>query len=75
MLAMQGRNKNGLLATSPINFVKLAELAGVKKSTVSRWNIKVPAERVLLIERLTGVSRHVLRPDLYPPNEGRGRGK
>jgi DNA-binding transcriptional regulator YdaS (Cro superfamily) len=26
----------------------------------------VPAERVLDIEKITGVSRHKLRPDLYP---------
>lgn len=26
----------------------------------------VPANRVLEIERLTGVSRHLLRPDIYP---------
>lgn len=29
----------------------------------------VPAERVLDIEKLTGVSRHDLRPDLYPRSE------
>lgn len=27
---------------------------------------RVPAERVLKIEKETGVSRHELRPDLYP---------
>ncbi|AIL60913.1 transcriptional regulator [Pseudomonas alkylphenolica] len=27
---------------------------------------RVPAERVLQIEKVTGVSRHKLRPDLYP---------
>ncbi|WP_090272773.1 transcriptional regulator [Halopseudomonas litoralis] len=27
---------------------------------------RVPAERVLAIEEATGVSRHELRPDLYP---------
>jgi DNA-binding transcriptional regulator YdaS (Cro superfamily) len=33
-----------------------------------RADFKVPAERVLLIEAATGgrVSRHELRPDLYP---------
>ena len=46
---------------------------GVNKTTVRYWERKrVPAERVLEIERETGVSRHELRPDLYPPpNEGR----
>jgi len=27
---------------------------------------RVPAERVLPIEKVSGVSRHELRPDLYP---------
>lgn len=26
----------------------------------------IPAERVIEVERLTGVSRHNLRPDIYP---------
>lgn len=30
---------------------------------------RIPAERVLKIEELTGVSRHELRPDLYPAEE------
>lgn len=38
------------------------------QGTVSSWILRgrVPAERVLELERLSGVSRHVLRPDLYP---------
>ena len=45
----------------------LAALLGVDKGTLSRWeNGRVPAERVLEVERVTGVSRHDLRPDLYP---------
>lgn len=47
----------------------LAKLLGVRQSHVSNWknrNARVPAERVLQIERVTGVSRHELRPDLYP---------
>ncbi|RQZ17257.1 chaperone [Burkholderia sp. Bp9031] len=27
---------------------------------------RVPSERVLEIERISGISRHELRPDLYP---------
>jgi len=50
------------------NMSKLARLVGVAPQTVDKWRIRgrVPAERVLQIERVTGVSRHVLRPDLYP---------
>ena len=39
---------------------------GVNKTTVMRWEEgKIPAERVVEIERETGIPRHVLRPDLY----------
>ncbi|MCG9054743.1 helix-turn-helix domain-containing protein [Laribacter hongkongensis] len=40
----------------------------VKQQHISYWkkSEKVPAEYVLSIERETGVSRHELRPDLYP---------
>jgi DNA-binding transcriptional regulator YdaS (Cro superfamily) len=50
----------------------LAKLLGVGQSYVSNWknrNKRVPAERVLEIERVTGVPRHQLRPDLYPMDE------
>jgi len=52
---------------------ELAGRFGVNKSTVLRWEEeRVPAERVLDVERETGVSRHDLRPDLYPePAEAR----
>lgn len=45
----------------------LARAIGVNKSTITRWATgRVPAERVLDVERVTGVPRHDLRPDLYP---------
>lgn len=40
-------------------------LGNVTSQAVSQWK-RVPAERVLDVERATGVSRHDLRPDLYP---------
>jgi len=48
---------------------KLAKLLGVGQSHISNWknrNKRIPAERVLDVERVTGVPRHRLRPDLYP---------
>jgi TorA maturation chaperone TorD len=43
----------------------LARALGISQPAVSNWQ-KIPAERVLAVEALTGVSRSVLRPDLYP---------
>jgi DNA-binding transcriptional regulator YdaS (Cro superfamily) len=47
------------------SMTKLAESVGVGVSAISQWK-RVPAERVLSVERATGVSRQKLRPDLYP---------
>lgn len=41
----------------------------VPTTTIWRWlnqSKQLPAEYVLSAERLYGVSRHVLRPDIYP---------
>ena len=43
----------------------LARKLGIKHNAFYVWK-RVPAERVLEIERITGISRHDLRPDLYP---------
>ncbi|AJP72949.1 transcriptional regulator [Sphingomonas hengshuiensis] len=48
---------------------KYARLIGVAQQTVHDWLKKkrpLPAEHVLKTEAETGVSRHDLRPDLYP---------
>jgi DNA-binding transcriptional regulator YdaS (Cro superfamily) len=44
----------------------LAGKLGIKRQAVSLWVI-VPAERVLQVEVLSGVSRHELRPDIFGP--------
>jgi len=43
---------------------ELARLIGISQPSVSNWS-RVPAERVLKVEGVTGVARTVLRPDLY----------
>jgi DNA-binding transcriptional regulator YdaS (Cro superfamily) len=61
------RPLSDLLTFRDLSMADLARLLGVNKSTVSRWSLRrVPAERVLDVERVSGVSRHALRPDLYP---------
>src|SRR5262249_43312177 len=42
----------------------LAAKIGISQPSVSNWS-RVPAERVISVEAVTGVARDVLRPDLY----------
>src|SRR5262245_57450089 len=42
----------------------LARKIGISQPSVSNWT-RIPAERVLSVEAATGVSRTILRPDLY----------
>ncbi|TPG14383.1 transcriptional regulator [Sphingomonas oligophenolica] len=47
-----------------------ARLCGVSQTAVWKWlqsGKRLPAEHVLTVEAKTGVSRHDLRPDIYPP--------
>ncbi|TDR28888.1 transcriptional regulator [Aquamicrobium defluvii] len=50
--------------------VALARELGIKHTALYSWT-RVPAERVLDIERITGVSRHDLRPDIFGPATSR----
>jgi DNA-binding transcriptional regulator YdaS (Cro superfamily) len=45
----------------------LAKALRVTRSAVSHWvkGGELPVKRVLEIERLTGISRHKLRPDIF----------
>lgn len=43
---------------------ELARRIGISQPSVSNWE-RIPAERVLSVEAITGISRDVLRPDLY----------
>jgi TorA maturation chaperone TorD/DNA-binding transcriptional regulator YdaS (Cro superfamily) len=43
---------------------QLARKIGIAQPSVSNWT-RVPAQRVIAVETATGVSRKVLRPDLY----------
>ena len=47
---------------------KFARLIGVTAQAVSQWD-EVPPLRVLAVESVSGVSRHELRPDLYPVDD------
>jgi DNA-binding transcriptional regulator YdaS (Cro superfamily) len=49
----------------------LAKKIGISQPSVSNWS-RVPVERVLAVEAVTGVSRAVLRPDLFADHPGTG---
>ncbi|MDZ7895338.1 MAG: Cro/CI family transcriptional regulator [Sphingobium sp.] len=53
----------------------MARLVGVTQQAVWKWiahGKELPAEHVLKVEANTGISRHLLRPDLYPLEERGG---
>ncbi|ODU71375.1 MAG: hypothetical protein ABT11_04205 [Novosphingobium sp. SCN 66-18] len=50
----------------------MARLCGVRQPSVWKWINRakaLPAEHVLKVEQATGVSRHDLRPDIYPRDD------
>jgi len=49
---------------------ELARKIGIAQPSVSNWT-RIPAERVLTVEEITGVDRKVLRPDLYSEQNSR----
>lgn len=52
-----------ILRSRGITQSAVASALGLNKATISRWQ-RVPAERVVEVERITGIPRHELRPDL-----------
>jgi DNA-binding transcriptional regulator YdaS (Cro superfamily) len=50
----------------------LPEAQQLSPQAVHKWAAQVPAERVLLVERVTGVSRHRLRPDVFGDSDTAG---
>ena len=48
---------------------ELARKIGISQPSVSNWE-RVPADRVLQVEAVTGVNRIALRPDLYEQATG-----
>lgn len=46
--------------------VALSKALGISSQAIAQWR-QAPASRVLAIEGVTGVSRHILRPDIFGP--------
>ena len=66
---MTARSPSLQLAISKVGgLARLSEALGLTIQAVSQWE-EVPPLRVIAVERVTGVPRHLLRPDLYPLDE------
>lgn len=60
-------NTRELLKAAAAQYGGMAKMAmhlGVSRQALYLWS-KIPAERLIEVERVTGVSRDVWRPDLY----------
>jgi DNA-binding XRE family transcriptional regulator len=57
--------------THGLTLEQLGEKLGVRKATIWKYEngVTIPADRVLEIERIIGIPRHALRPDLWPHDE------
>ena len=50
---------------NPGRIAQMSKALGITKQAIYKWK-KTPVERVFEVEEITGISRHELRPDIYP---------
>jgi DNA-binding transcriptional regulator YdaS (Cro superfamily) len=63
---MKGELLKNELQKRKVRLAHVAVALGVNKSQVTRWVANgIPAERVVEFERVSGISRTDLRPDLF----------
>lgn len=73
LLTMSDKNEGLRRAIEAVGgLAALADPLGITVQAVSQWD-EVPPRRVLAVEKISGVSRHELRPDLYPPEPREAR--
>ena len=60
-------NDEWINAVKSYGRARLALALGVSPQAISQWSHGPPPRRALEVERLLGVSRHVLRPDVFGP--------
>src|SRR5689334_16181690 len=51
---------------------ELARKIGISQPSVSNWT-RVPADRVSIVEAISGVDRKILRPDLFGNSEAKDK--
>jgi DNA-binding transcriptional regulator YdaS (Cro superfamily) len=49
------------------NKAELARRIGKTRAAITQWGKTIPVMRVLAVEEATGVSREILRPDIFGP--------
>lgn len=49
----------------------LAKSIGLSRNAIYKWRTRIPAERVMDVEKVTGIDRTRLRPDLYGRTESK----
>lgn len=67
---MQGTNQLSLIAQQAIaaagGAAAIARELGITLAAITLWKRRgIPANRVLVVERMSGISRHLLRPDVF----------
>jgi len=73
---MESKANQGLMrvlsvAKGPTNLARLIN-DGITPQAISQWRV-VPAKRVLMVSKVTGIACHDIRPDLYPlPEDAAG---
>lgn len=68
MLSIDAMNESVALQTAIERAGGRAAIAaalGIKRQAIAQWD-RCPVARVLEVERISGVPRHFLRPDIYP---------
>ena len=63
------RNGVDLLRGEPGMLAEVARQLKITRGAVAKWR-EIPAGRVVEIERVTGIPRELLRPDLYRRRHG-----
>jgi DNA-binding transcriptional regulator YdaS (Cro superfamily) len=56
------------------SLTRIAGELGLTRQAVQWWE-RVPPKHVLMVARITRISRHVLRPDIYGPPRKQSNGR
>lgn len=59
-------DRRAALKKEPSNQAEFAKAIGVTRQAITGWN-EVPVTRVLDVESVLGISRKILRPDVFGP--------